>query len=66
MLQQTQNHLNRLGIACPPQGGDQRHVESASYPFMDYDVLSEEGDDQLGMLICHTFHQNAYDKIRNP
>ena len=49
MVEVTQAHINVLGISAPPLGGDQRHQESAEYPFLDYDILSddEEGVEEV-------------------
>jgi hypothetical protein len=46
MLEETQDRISSIGISPPLIGGDQRHEESAEYPFMDYDALSD-GEDEV-------------------
>lgn len=45
MVEVTQSHINILGISAPPLDGDQRHQKSAEYPFLDYDILSDDEED---------------------
>lgn len=47
MMEQTQEHMRHLDIECPRLGADSRHLESSKYPFIDYDVLSDEEDESI-------------------
>jgi len=47
MLEQTQNHIHFLGLESPDLGPDQRHKENMKYPFLDYDILTEEAPGKL-------------------
>jgi hypothetical protein len=59
MMEQTQEHMRYLDIECPPLGGDARHLKSSKYPFIDYDILSDEEDEpenskrELHCLQCY-------------
>jgi hypothetical protein len=57
MLEETQSHISELGIECPKPTGDKRHAESSEYPFMDYDILSdeEEEEDDRTPRKCHSY-----------
>jgi hypothetical protein len=47
MVEETQAHFSALGLKPPTHiATDQRHAESSLYPFMDYDVLGEEDDQE--------------------
>ena len=52
MLEETQDRISSIGISPPLIGGDQRHEESAEYPVMDYDVLSDGEDEVKPMHEC--------------
>ena len=47
MVEETQNHMRLLDLECLSLGGDTRHIESSKYPFVDYDVLSDEEDELI-------------------
>jgi hypothetical protein len=57
MMEQTQEHIRHLDIECPPLGGDTRHLESSKYPFVNYDILSDEEDEPViskrGLYFVH-------------
>jgi hypothetical protein len=42
MVQQTQQLFSEVQPVCPGLGDDKRHNETAKYPFMDYDNLSDD------------------------
>jgi hypothetical protein len=50
MVEETQDHIHSLGISCSHLTSDQRHSESSKYPFLDYDILSDDGDDNIKPL----------------
>ena len=54
MLQETQRLFSEVQPVCPKLGDDKRHSEAARYPFMDYDILSDDGngDDPGKYSIC--------------
>ena len=53
MVEQTQEHISALGVKNPTHlATDQRHVESSSYPFMGYDILGEETDQEDMSCAC--------------
>jgi hypothetical protein len=41
IVEQTQNHMSSLGVESPVVSGDQRHLDSMKYTFMDYDILTD-------------------------
>ena len=47
MVEQTQEHFSLLGVKKPVHlATDQRHAGSSVYPFLDYDILGEEDDQE--------------------
>jgi hypothetical protein len=41
IVEQMQNHMSSLGVESPVVSGDQRHLDSMKYSFMDYDILTD-------------------------
>jgi hypothetical protein len=56
MVEVTQGHISVLGISAPPLGGDQRHEESAEYPFLDYDALSDAEEEVKEVVLGGEFN----------
>ncbi|SJL04300.1 uncharacterized protein ARMOST_07661 [Armillaria ostoyae] len=42
-LSVTQHAVSELSVQSPQMGGDKRHLSDASFPFMEYDVESNDG-----------------------
>lgn len=49
-LEQTQDHLAQLPLTSPAAIEDKRHTQSASFPFMEYDILSDDEEPSNGMF----------------
>jgi len=46
IVEETQNHLSSIGVESPTESGDARHLDNMDYPFMDYDILTEETESE--------------------